>query len=291
MMKKNGITFVLQEQKFHQGAYCFICGKKIEKGETERISEVTPYMHLCLECSESKKNIPAKKGASIKWNNRIFMWVGKGIRGNHTCDLTKTEIKNGTPCWWSAKKDDPERKTESYVLSFELENPNEFEIGETTPLISFKNDLKKIDNKIYMEEVEEPKKEEKQIEPWWDENYKSIRQIHSEEDMKTFFKQVFGKEYNPDEVFMKISEKPCLNMYEYAKNILIDCKKYFVFWQDKKLKKNAEIYFITKARIVEAIQCIGEDNAFKKIKDIKLFIDCNLCDIYEKVEGSWTRKD
>ena len=91
-MRKNGIKFNLQEQKFHQGAYCFICGKKIEKGTNERISENSPYMHLCLDCSVSNKNIPPKKGASIKYNGRVYMWVGKGIRGDHTCDLTGKEI-------------------------------------------------------------------------------------------------------------------------------------------------------------------------------------------------------
>lgn len=289
-MKKNGIEFNLQDQKFHQGAYCFICGKKIEKGEKERISVVTPYMHLCLDCSVSKKNIPAKKGATIKWKDRIFMWVGKGIRGNHICDLTKQEIKNGTPCWWSSKKDDPEGKTESYVLSFDLEEPNEYDVGETTPVLSFKNDLKKIDNQIYTEEVKN-KAEEKKIDPWWDDNYKSIRLVHSEEDIKTFFQQVFGKEYKEDEVFLKVSDKQYLTMYEYVKYIMIENRKYFVFWQDRSIDSGAMIYFITKPRILEAIKCVGEDNTYKEIKNIRLNVSSDLCEKYEKVEGFWKRKD
>ena len=32
-MIKNGIKFIRQTQKFHQGAYCVICGKKITQGE------------------------------------------------------------------------------------------------------------------------------------------------------------------------------------------------------------------------------------------------------------------
>ena len=46
-MKKNGIQFNFQKSK--QEEECFICSKKIDKGNDEYISEITPTMHILTE--------------------------------------------------------------------------------------------------------------------------------------------------------------------------------------------------------------------------------------------------
>ena len=281
-MKKNGINFILQDQKFHQGVYCFVCGKKIEKGEKENISDCSPYMHLCIECACSNVNIPAKKGASIKYNNRIYMWVSKGIRGNHICDLTKKEIKNGTPCWWSSKKEDPQGKTDSYVLEFEFENPNEFE----------KNEKLIIKDDIYGNRLNE--KEEIEDLPWDTESSKPISEVHLERDVNSFFEQVYGERYKETiKIFTKKTNEPYINIFEYVNEIIPkgDVKKYFIFWQDRSISSGSVILITNRDKIFQQVKFLGVDNAQKPISEIKILLSDLIFERYENIEGRWLRRD
>jgi len=140
-MKKNGVKFVEKKKVEAEKICCDICGKEIEKNEYEYVSEISPTIHLCLSCALSDKNIPEKKGMSIYYNNRLYMWVAKGVRGkNNKCALTGENIKEGTPCWWSSYRDDPKKKNSSYILNLNtIQNPNEFEKGEKTKVCEFEN--------------------------------------------------------------------------------------------------------------------------------------------------------
>ena len=201
MIIKNGIEFQACEQKFIQGVRCDICDKKMYKGEQEYVSSVSPVMHLCADCAHSDKNIRGKKGMSIFINNRFYMFVEKGIRGNHVCDLTGEVIKQGTPCWWSSKKDDPNKKTCSYILSLE----------------SIDDKLKEANN------VEE--------DVWYDKNYVDIDTKHFNEDTDSFC-SYFG--INKEEVI-------CVrNQFLTLKNVVELKEKHFVgglFWTIKGIIK------------------------------------------------------
>lgn len=303
-MKKNGIEFKLQEQKFHQGACCAICGQKIQQGDMEYLSECTPYIHLCRMCAISNVSIPPKKGMSIKINNRIYMWVSKGIRGNHICALTNQQIKNGTPCWWSSTKDDPEHKNDSYILTLDgIDNPNEWKPNEKTPLCYFENELVEKEGKIYIEEktnfsknISDVKKVVDVENQWWDDNYKPVTQKHLEEDIESFFKQVYGDEYLKDDnvrIFSQNSDKPYINICDYVNQIIPneDLKKYFVFWQDKNISNNATIKITNRDKIFQQVKTIGTDNALKPISEIKIELPMFICEKYEKINNKWLRRD
>ncbi|MBR4316803.1 MAG: hypothetical protein IKP65_07585 [Alphaproteobacteria bacterium] len=267
-MKKNGIQFNFQKSK--QEEECFICSKKIDKGNDEYISEITPTMHLCNECAINKVCIPGKKGATAKYKNRVYMWVEKGVKGNHTCDLTGQEIKNGTPCWWSAKKDDPNNKTASYVISFDsIKEPNEFD----------ENEIKSDD-----------------VEPWYDENYKSISEIHMEKDVNSFFEQIYGKDFfnNDVKLIYHYDIHPAITIQEYVNELMNENKnkKYFVFWKGKDVLNNTIIKVINNERIKKVIKGIGKENSEKPIEEIVISIPEIYCDIYEKNENNnWNRID
>ena len=298
-MKKNGIVFNLQEQKFHQGAYCAICGEKIVQGDMEYISECTPYMHLCRMCAISKSNIPPKKGMSVKINNRLYMWVSKGIRGNHVCALTNQEIKNGTPCWWSSSKDDPEHHADSYILTLDnIAEPNEWKAGEKTPICSFENNLIVEDDKVFVEEKVNTKfinpilnknKIKKDVvdefDDWGDPNYIPVSDKHLEEDITSFFKQVYGIDKSNINYISKKSKEPYISLIDYVKMVIPQDKIYFVFWQENKL------LVTTRDRIFQAVKTVGIENAMKLISDIKIPLTTMICDIYEKVNNCWLRRD
>lgn len=249
MIIKNGIEFNEQQQKFRQGVKCDICDKKLQKGDKEYVSKVSPVMHLCPECANSDKNIRGKKGTSIFVNNRFYMFVQKGINGNHICDMTGKTIEQGTPCWWSSKKDDPEKKCSSYILTLEEQTTKQ-----------------EVENKVVQNDLQ----------TWYDEAYVDVGTKHFNEDTSHFcsFIQVEA------EKVLKLKNN-YLNMKDY---IELTQNKYLgvVFWLTKGI-----IDFVPYQRLMkffDEYELTGKLNGLKiHVEDLILERYCKEGEVWKRI--------
>lgn len=290
-MKKSGITF--KPQKAKMKTYCLCCGKEIKRGNKEYVSvdEDVNVMHYCPECIVKNENIPAKEGASIKYNDRKYSWIIE-IKGKHFCDLTGQIIKEGSDCWWSSKSDDPNKKKPSYFISIEslFEIPNEFEENEIIETSENNENIEQeeftltSDSEIKEEEV---KNENNDVMPWYDEHFENIFEKHMREDVNSLLEQIYGKDFSNMEVIYKY-DKPSISLKEYVNKLIFENKNktYFAFWKEK----NGIINIINGDRIKKVITCIGKENSEKPIDEIVLLIPEIYCDMYEKNENNnWIR--
>lgn len=254
MIVKNGIEFQQKQQKFRQGVRCDICNKKLQKGEAEYVSSIAPVMHLCVQCAKSNKNIPGKKGTSIFMNNRFYMFVEKGINGTHHCDLTGAIIKQGTPCWWSSKKDDPENKCSSYILTLQ-------------PFVKQQanNQEQKIEENV----------KQSDLQTWYDESYVDIGTKHFNEDTNHFCSFIDVRKDN----MLKLKNK-YLQMQDY---LFLTDKKYqgVVFW----IKKGV-VDFVPYERLM---QFLNNYEISGKLRSLKIEMRDIILERYVKEGEIWKR--